>query len=619
LCGIAGWVDFERDLTPEGPVLRGMIGALAARGPDDEKTWLHPRAALGVRRLSVVDLEGGSQPMICEQDGQLVAALAYTGEVFNFKELRSELEGRGHSFSTRSDTEVVLKSYVEWGPSCAERLNGMFAFAVWDARLEELVLIRDRVGVYPMIYAETPTGLLFGSEQKALLAHPLIHPTVGLDDLREMMSTAGTPDQAGYAQMRSLAPGQFLRAGRNGVKLGQFWSLQPAEHEDDLPATIGTVRELLEDIVARQLISDVPICTFLSGGLDSSALTALVSRELGRVNGGCVRTFALDFEGHAEHFQAEGNIRTSPDAPFAAEVAEAIGSDHSTVVVQSRELDDAINRGTVLRARDLPTPWGDLYTSLYLLCREVRAHSTVALAGDASDELFGGYAWASDQSLHDTGTFPWAAAAQKYPPADRADPAALLEPGLRDELDIDGYERDRYAEAVGEVVHLPGASDEERRRRENNYLDLTRYLRIVIDRTHRMGMAAGLESRVPFCDYRLLDYVYNVPWEMKSFDGREKSLLRAAVADLLPEGVLARKKAGYPVTEDPVYEEALRQRLQGLLSQEAPIRPLLDEGAVQSALGRENGSSGQPVARSSIEMVVHLNDWLKHYGVQLTI
>lgn len=602
----------------EGPVLRAMVGALAPRGPDEEGTWLDRRVALGVRRLSVVDLAGGRQPMTCERDGSLIAAIAYTGEVFNFEELRRELEGRGHRFRTASDTEVVLNAYVEWGVRCAERLNGMFAFAVWDERSQELVLFRDRFGIYPLIYAETATGLIFGSEQKALLAHPLIHPSVGLDDLREIMSDAATPDQAGYNQMRALAPGEYLRVSRAGVRRDKYWTLTPHEHRDDLPTTIATVRELLEDIVARQLVADVPVCTLLSGGLDSSALTALAGRELTRLGKDSeLRSFAIDFEGHEDNFNTEENLREAPDGPYADELAAAVGSDHRRVVLAPSELDDPVNRGIVLRARDLPTPWGDLYTSLYLLCREVRQHSTVAIGGDGSDEMFGGYPWAHTPPQQYADTFPWVAMAKTYPPLDRAETDALLDPSLRRELDLDSYAADRYREALAEIEHLPGSSPTDRRRRELTYLDLTRYLRIIIDRTHRMGMAAGLESRVPFCDHRLVEYVYNVPWEMKSFDGREKSLLRAAVKDLLPEGVLSRKKAGYPITEDPAYDQALIDRLRHLLSYDAPIREMLNEPAARACVAGANGSSSEPISRSSIEMVVHLNDWFEHYGVRV--
>lgn len=612
MCGIAGVVAYRQDAEGLLRPIDAMTRSLARRGPDDEGIWRDRNVALGVRRLSVVDLPGGKQPAVARSDGAVTTVLAYTGEVYNFLELRQELASLGHRFETDSDTEVVLRAHVEWGADAPRRLNGMFAYAVWDARREELLLVRDRAGIYPLHYAIVPGGLLFGSEQKAILAHPAMEARVDLDGMRELASLARTPGHAVFAGMRELEPGRMLRFGRDGSSLETFWRLEPREHEDDLDTTIRTIRELLEDIVARQLVADVPLAFMLSGGLDSSAVVALAHR-VRPDEPQAMRTFAVDFAGADDHFRAVSFLRSTRDAPYAEEVARHVGSHHSAVVLSPEALLDRQARSDVVRARDLPTPLGDLYTSLLLLSAVVRRDSTVVLTGDASDELFGGYNWASDPASFSGDTFPWVTAARNYPSSDRVNTTALLAPDLRRQLDIAAYEAERYREAVAEVEHLPGATPEERRNREVCYVDLTRYRQIIMDRKDRMGMAVALEGRVPFTDHRLVEYVYNVPLDMKTFDGREKALLRAAVEDLLPSSVLDRQKAGYPITQDPAYEDGLRALLAEMLDDpSSPVAPLVDEERARECLG---GDDGDVVDRSSMELVLQLNDWAREYGV----
>src|SRR4051794_36892409 len=305
MCGITGWVDFERNLTLERATAQAMTNTMACRGPDAEGLWIAPHAALGHRRLAVIDLEGGRQPMLAEENGQVLAALTYSGEVYNFRELRAELAARGHHFRTYSDTEVVLRSYLEWGEDFVNRLNGMYAFAIWDARREELLLVRDRMGIKPLYYYPTSSGVLFGSEPKAILANSLAKPIIDADGLRELFSFVKTPEHAIFRGMYEVRPGQLVRVRREGMSKRRYWALQSHEHADELDTTISTVRELLDDIIARQLISDVPLCILLSGGLDSSAVTALAAKGLRDQDGDKVSSFAVDFVGYSDNFQPD--------------------------------------------------------------------------------------------------------------------------------------------------------------------------------------------------------------------------------------------------------------------------------------------------------------------------
>jgi asparagine synthase (glutamine-hydrolysing) len=619
MCGITGFVHFRPAEQDRAQLIDSMTRSMARRGPDDHGVWLDGQAALGVRRLSVIDLAGGRQPMVSPRPGEEAVALAYSGEVFDHEELRAELISRGHRFDTTSDTEVVLRSYLEWGPACAERLVGMFAFAVWDGRTEELHLIRDRLGIYPLYYTVLDGGLAFGSELKALLVHPDVRPVVDTEGLRAIVDFVKAPECGIFRDVRELRSGTALRFGRAGTSITRYWAPPVRDHTDDLDTTVATVRDLLEDSVRGQVVSDVPIGSFLSGGLDSSAVAALASRALRARGGEKLRTYSVDFVGHADTFQAD-EVRSTPDYPFVRTMADHLDTLHTAVVLSTDQLMDSDVRSAVLRARDIPTSLGDLDTSLLLLSESFRRDCTVALTGDAADELFGGYHWFLEDHYRQTPMLPWLEFARRMLGKNQMRNTGLLDQGLVESLDSEQAERDLYATGVAEVEHLPGESELDRQMRVMTYLNLTGYLRIILDRKDRIGMAVALEGRVPFCDHRLVEYVYNVPWAMKSFDGREKSLLRAAVRDLLPPSVLYRQKAGYPPIDDPRYNEVLRERVADLVADPAaPVRSYLDLDTARSYVDDPTGPAAERVNRFSMEMVLYLDEWLGSYGVRLAL
>ncbi|MEV0071378.1 MULTISPECIES: asparagine synthase (glutamine-hydrolyzing) [unclassified Amycolatopsis] len=610
MCGITGWVDYGRDLAAERETVAAMTATMACRGPDASGMWFDRHVAFGHRRLAIIDLELGTQPMTAEAGGTV--ALTYSGEVYNFAELRAELQARGHRFTTNSDTEVVLRGYLEWGTGLAERLNGMYAFGIWDPREERLVLIRDRMGIKPLYYSPHGDGLLFGSEPKAILAHPEIRPVVETDGLRELLSFTKNPGQAVWAGMREVEPGTVVTLDRTGLKVRRYWQLQPAEHTDDIGVTVQHVRELLDDIVRRQLVADVPRCVLLSGGLDSSVITALAARQLADQDER-VRSFAVDFVGQEDNFVPDA-LRSTPDAPYVRDVHEHVGSMHQDIVLDSAELADPAVRRAVVRARDLPTGLGDMDGSLYLLFRAIRERSTVALSGESADEVFGGYAWFHDPKVQQADTFPWLA--RRLQSGERGVSRIFAE-SVRSSLDLATHLRDSYSAAVAEAGTRPGETEHERRMRVIGYLHLTRFVRILLDRKDRLSMATGLEVRVPFCDHRLVEYVYNTPWTTKTFDGREKSLLRAAARDVLPVSVAERVKSPYPSTQDPKYLEALRDQVGDLLAAPAhPVFDLFDRGLLVGLLAREDTV---PFLRPLVERVLNFATWFDLYSPELRI
>lgn len=617
MCGITGWISYDQDLTTARGTLEAMTRTMACRGPDAGGVWLDTHAALGHRRLAVIDIEGGKQPMLVEHDGRTLLATTYSGEVYNYRELRAELQAHGHAFRTDSDTEVVLHAYLEWGESFTERLNGMYAFALWDPRAEELLLVRDRMGIKPLYYFPTADGVIFGSEPKAVLAHPAVRPAVDAEGLAEILAFTKTPGHAVYKGMYELRPGHTARVRREGLTVRRYWGLEAREHTDDVPTTVRHVRDLLDDIVARQLVADVPLCTLLSGGLDSSAITALAAKGLGEAGRGPVRSFSVDFAGYTENFKAD-DLRPTPDGPYAHALAEHVASDHTDIVLDTATLMERAHRDAVLTSRDLPIGFGDGDTSLYLLFKAIREQSTVALSGESADEIFGGYRWFHDPEAVHADTFPWIAAGtfDRFSGEGSGSRTALLDQGVLRKLDLPGYQDARYREALAEVPALPGESGLERRMREVSHLHLTRFVQLLLDRKDRVSMAVGLEVRVPFCDHRLVEYVFNTPWAMKTFDGREKSLLRAATRDLLPASVADRVKSPYPSTQDPRYAEVLRAELRRVVAdKDAPVQPLLDRAAVAGSLDEDAGDS----FRSTTELVLGLNTWLSAYGTALEL
>ncbi|MFC0400848.1 asparagine synthase (glutamine-hydrolyzing) [Paraburkholderia rhizosphaerae] len=610
MCGIAGWVDYERDLSSERAIVQAMTDTMALRGPDAQGIWIGRHAALGHRRLAVIDLQGGVQPMCAFENGSTIACVSYSGEVYNFAELRDVLCKRGHAFRTNSDTEVVLRAYLEWGDACVERFTGMFAFAIWDVREQQLVLIRDRFGVKPLFYQPFGRGVLFGSEPKAILAHPEVRARIGLDGLRQTLTVGRVPGRAIYDRMHEVKPGYVVRVSRDAITERCYWKLEAREHADSLPVTIETVRAHLDRIVQQQTVSDVPLCSLLSGGLDSSAITALADRVMRHRHGSPVKSYSVDFADAGIPFVADQDRGTS-DTPFVREFVKQLCTQHTEVVLDPEQLADFDVRRKVGDALD--ANWilgGDLYPSLYLLFSALREHSTVALSGEAADEVFAGYQWFHQAESLNAPTLPWL---RVLP-----DPGGVLSQDLLEELRLREYRADMHAQMSAATPSLPGETGVKRRMRELCFLALTCWLPVLLDRKDRISMALGLEVRVPFCDHELAQYVFNTPWSMKTFDGREKSLLRAACDDVLPEAILQRKKSPYPVTQDPAYERLLQQRMTARLAKPSPIvQQMFDLDALRSLTAKPVGDVSINHERVNIDHALALMDWLERYDVEL--
>lgn len=609
MCGIAGLIDWQEDLRSQKAIIETMIGSLSHRGPDAHNTWISSRAALAHHRLAVVDPEAGKQPMIYEE-GEQTIVIVFNGEIYNFQELRSELSVRGHSFRTSSDTEVLLHSFLEWGEDCTCHLNGIFAFAIWDEVKQQLLLARDHLGAKPLFYTERGSTMLYGSEIKALLSHPRVEAEVDAEGLAEIFSGVPirTPGSVVYSNIQEVRPGEQIVFTRENKRVTTYWSLCSRPHTDDLGTTTERIRALLNDIVKRQLVTDLPIVAMLSGTLDSSGLVALAAREFQR-DRKPLDTYSIDFVESETHFSRSSKLVNS-DEPWVKRMSEYIGTQHRTITVDTAELVE--NMLAPMYGHDLPSFFGQMDTSLYLHSKAMRRDgATVAVSGDAADEIFGGHEWFFNADAHNAAMFPWQASfGHQTPPWWSSEVSQKLRP--------QEYLARRYQEARAEVPVLAGEDTLNAKMREVSHINLTRFLPILLDRVDRMSMAVGLEVRTPFCDYRLMEYVWNIPWEMKTVGGMEKGLLRRAFADVLPSDVRPCKPNLHPISHHTQYQRNVSKWLMQILDDpNAPIRPFLNISTARALAAGYLLDLPGSLRVSPMEQIIKINAWLQEYQVRI--
>lgn len=606
MCGIVGWVHAKENLSNFRPTLVKMTETLARRGPDSSGYYISPRAVFGHRRLAVIDPAGGIQPMSIQRGGN-TWTIVYNGELYNAEELRHDLLNLGHKFTTRSDTEVLLASVVQWGKKAVRKLNGIYAFAVWEEGSGTLIAARDPLGVKPLFYWEAHDSLMFASEIKALLAHPSVEPELDERGLLEMfgLGPARSPDCGIFRSIKEIPPGFMLcwQAGR--LQVEQYWQLQAAPHTDDLATTIEKIRYLLVDAIKRQLVSDVPICTFLSGGLDSSAISAVAAREIPGLN-----TWSLDYQDNGRWFKSN-LFQPDSDTKWIGVMKDYLGSNHTNVTINAEELSLAL-RDSVL-ANDLPG-MADIDSSLYLFCKAVRKQATVALSGECADEIFGGYPWFWHPELQ-TGTFPWSNALALR--------RSLLAQDLQ-ALPLEDYVQEVYHNAVQQTPILDTETEQQTNMRRLYWLNLRWFMLTLLNRKDRMSMTNSLEVRVPFADYRIVEYAYNIPWNMKYLGNREKGLLRAALKDLLPAEILERRKSPWPKTHNPAYLQLIKNQIELILADRHSalgqlvnlnrVRELANSGELETPWFGQLMTGPQLLA-----WLVQTDLWLKEYNVKIVL
>ena len=608
MCGIGGFVDFERDARRGGPILHGMKRTLTPRGPDAEGTYFDEDAALVHRRLIVIDPEGGKQPMHSPDRNTIII---YNGELYNTPELRTELMSRGHEFVGHSDTEVLLHAYLEWKTDAFSRLNGIFAFAIWEKRERRLTLCRDRLGVKPLFFAPIRNGLTFGSTIDTVLCHPELAPALDEDGLRTLLllGPARPPESGVFRQIKSLLSGHFAVLTPENFTDHVYWQLEAHEHEDDLPTTIERTHTLICDAARRQLVSDVPLACFLSGGLDSSILSMLAAKDYA-ARGETLHTWSVDYRDNDKYF-TKSIFQPNSDDSYIDQMVNFLGTHHHRVVLEPEALCAALLPATDARA--LPG-MADVDSSLLLFCAAVkRGGTTVCLSGECADELFGGYPWYHREEILFEDTFPWSRSVGLR--------LGLLTPDAV--RNGEEFVRQHYRDTCDRAPKLSSDNKKAARMREMFVLNLDWFMATLLDRKDRMSMYSGLEVRVPFCDHRIVEYAYNMPWDFKSLDGREKGIVRRAFADELPKDIVFRKKSPYPKTFHPVYTRLCADYVRRIFADpNATAASLFDHSAVQKLMQRPESLAepwfGQLMRTPQIfAYIIQLDRWFRHYHVKI--
>ena len=607
MCGIAGAISFAEDMRADMKIYERMQRALLRRGPDQRGIILTEEAAMIHTRLAVIDVSGGRQPMTfsCEKGSYIIV---YNGELYNSDELRGELEDE-YGFCTRSDTEVVLKSYVKWGEKCVDRLNGIFAFAIYEQDAHRVFLARDRIGVKPLFYALCKDKLIFASELPALLEHPDVPHEIDENGAAELllMAPGRTPGCGVIRGVEEVKAGHCGYYSADGLHLRQYWRLRAYELNETFEQTAEHVRELVLDSIRRQLVSDVPLCTFLSGGLDSSLISSVAAAEM-KKRGEVLHTFSVDYRGNDKYFQ-KSHFQPDSDPEYIRCMAEYLGTEHHWTVIDTPELVAALDEA--VEARGLPG-MADVDASLLLFCREIKNYGTVALSGECADEIFGGYPWYRDKDIRMTDGFPWAQSTA-YRKRFLTEHYAKL-------INAEKYVYSAYRKTADSAEKLPSDSEVDSRMREMTQLNFDWFMQTLLDRKDRMSMYSGLEVRVPFCDYRIAEYMYNVKWAYKDWQGREKGLLREAMKEWLPDKVLWRKKSPYPKTHNPAFLAAVTERLHKILSEDTPLTELVRREELEKLLRHEDSVQwyGQLMnLPQTIAFFIQLDCWLKRFGIKL--
>lgn len=607
MCGIAGFVGVTYD---NGTVSR-MLNSMKHRGPDENGMLILDDVCLLHQRLTIIDPEKGKQPISLSWNGETYTMI-YNGELYNTEDIRKELSAQDHTFLGHSDTEVLLHAYVQWGAGCLQKLNGIYAFAVWEHSARRLFLARDRMGVKPLFYALQQNGIIFASELKTILAHGAIRPVidkVGIGEL-VLLGPGRTPGSGVFKGVLELKPGccGYFSDGR--FIWHHYWKLKDREHTESFQETADHVRYLVTDAIKRQMVSDVPIGTFLSGGLDSSIISSVCAEQM-RKQGMKLPTFSVAYDKNDQYF-VPGKFQPNSDESYIDIMSRYLSTDHMNVMLNSKELFEGLIPAMI--ARDLPG-MADVDSSLLIFSQSIRKNVKVALSGECADEIFGGYPWYRDPEIQASAGFPWSQNTLKR--------QSFMRIGLYSEQEALTFVRDRYMQTVSDSDILPGASTENRRVKELVNLNINWFMQTLLERKDRMSMACSLEVRVPFCDHRIAEYLYGVPWSFKEYQGREKGLLRYAMAEYLPSEVLYRKKSPYPKTYDPMYMTYVANHLKELIKDKSqPIHALLRADAMEQLLISDDPWPwyGQLMKTpQTIAYLLQMNGWLQHYQVDICV
>ncbi len=616
MCGFCGYVNYKKDVANKDNI-EFMNNIIKHRGPNEQNVIIKDNIALGHVRLSIIDLKLGSQPMEKEHGGNKYV-ICYNGELYNTKEIKDDLIKKGYSFKTKCDTEVVLTAFIEYGTNCLKNLNGIFSFCIYDYNKNSIFLARDHLGIKPLFYSLTKDGtLVFASEIKAILKHNEITPILDKEGFMELfaLGPAHSPGKTYFKNIYELKAGHYAIFDTNGLFTDKFWDLETKECNDTEEEAISKIHFLLKDSLNRQLVSDVGISSMLSGGIDSSILTKLANDQIKDLT-----TFSIDFKGNDKNFVANA-YQGSKDSDYIKIMREHLSTTNKDIKIDNEYLFTLLKDAMI--ARDMPG-MADIDASMFAFCKAIKENGfKVCLSGECSDEIFGGYPWFYKEHLINHIGFPWALSENLR--------SNIIRPGILKDNEIQEYVLNARNETLKPVTAIDPNDTYENRYRNINYLTIKWFMNTLVERTDRTSMANSLEVRVPFADYRIFEYVYNLPAKMKlglnhSDTPIEKYLLREAFKNDIPREVLYRKKSPFPKTYDPHYLNLVETEMLNILNnKKSKINNFINIDFIKDLIYshgeslKENWFGQLMTYPQTLAYLIQINMWLETYNIESEI
>ena len=606
MCGFAGWINNKSDISKNKRIIKKMTNPLKYRGPDSTGYYIDKHILLGHKRLAIIDIENGKQPMKYKN-----YVIVYNGELYNTLEIKNKLIKEGYTFDTTSDTEVLLKGYVHYKEKILDMIDGIFAFCIYDG--EKLFMARDEFGVKPLFYTLVKGNLLFASEIKSLLKHKLVKPIIDKKSLQELLALGPSkiPGSGIFKNIKEIRPAHYLIYKKNKIEIKRYWNVKEKKQDNSFEKNVKKVRELLTKSIKTQMVSDVGISTFLSGGLDSSIITAICSKELQK-EGKTLDTYSIDYEGNQKYFKSN-KFQISRDNIFIDLMSEKFKTNHDYEVITQKTLAKMLKNSVV--ARDYPG-MADIDSSLLWFSKQVRKKHKVVLSGECADEIFGGYPWFYREEIRNRENFPWINNLDER--------ISLLNKNIKNKLNLKKFVEEEYNKSINEMPKCKNKKEE--KFKQLFYVNMLWFMPTLLERKDRMTMGASLEARVPFANKKLVEYLWNVPWENKFHDNQEKGLLREAFKDLLPKEIIERKKNPYPKTHNPEYATIVTNLLKkSLKNKKSILYKVFDKDELEKLIKTKGSSFKLPwygQLMSGPQLIAYLYQfdyWAKKYKVILEI
>lgn len=608
MSGIVGVVNFEKDIS-DLQCIKKMSLTLKRRGKKDEY-YFSKNTALSVRG------NDDNNVLMTFKIDDITYVIVMDGEIYNNKEILEKLKENGFVFKTDSDSELFLKAYVYYGKDVCKYINGVYSVSIWNDKKKELFLARDRFGIRPIYYSVLNNNFIFGSEIKTVLEFPEMESVVTKDGLCEILSVGPChiPGKTPFKNVYEVKPATYIVYNQNGLYEEIYWKLESKNHTDTIDETADNIRYLIKDSIKKQMNYDDEFGVLLSGGLDSSIIAKFANVFYKEKTGKVLKTFSVDYKDQEKNF-IKNDFQPNTDNYYIEIMKDFLGVENYKIELDTPELVDFLEEAMI--RRDYPG-MADVDSSYLLLFDKLKFDANTVLSGECSDEIFGGYPWYFKDELMNSGTFPWSNAL--------AERQNLLNNSLIEKIDLKGYADFAYNEELSKIEYTGMESLETKKHKSLMYLTMNWFMQTLIDRTDRMCAYSSVGVRVPFCDYRLIEYAWNIPWEMKAYKGREKGLLRYSMEGYLPEEIIYRKKSPYPKTHNPNYLDKVCKIFKDIINnQDCKIKYILDERKLNELLDTKGSSFVKPwfgqlmTGPQLIAYLIQLNMWLERYNPKFEI